>query len=361
MSIIILVYFLIALSRNGGKMKRIVTLLLSIVLVFSLAVVFTACGQCTHVDEDGDGKCDKCANDYTPEAKDLTLIDEYGIVKFQFVMADGLPADVTRAIEDLVRNLTSADIEIKAVEDKAETISGCEVLIGDVKSRGEKYFYDKHILGEEGYVIKIVDTKVIINAGSAETLFATVKAFIKDVIGLDGDVEELYSVSIKESQEKEIIQSGYSITSLSVDGVSLAGYTIATDTENEKCLLSAQHLQDELYRSVGIFLEIVDIDEAGRSVIIKQIPKKSGDESFKVSVNSEKQLVIECAYLNKLFDGVDAFIDTLSEKSGEVNLTGSLFKLDISVVYYEDFGALGDGKTNDFLSIRAAHEFANES
>ena len=30
-------------------------------------------------------------------------------------------------------------------------------------------------------------------------------------------------------------------------------------------------------------------------------------------------------------------------------------------VTYEDFGALGDGKTNDFEAIMNAHEFANEN
>ena len=32
----------------------------------------------------------------------------------------------------------------------------------------------------------------------------------------------------------------------------------------------------------------------------------------------------------------------------------------VNVVYYEDFGAVGDGKTDDFLALKAAHDFANE-
>ena len=31
------------------------------------------------------------------------------------------------------------------------------------------------------------------------------------------------------------------------------------------------------------------------------------------------------------------------------------------IVYYSDFGAKGDGKTNDFYAMKAAHEFANEN
>ena len=31
-----------------------------------------------------------------------------------------------------------------------------------------------------------------------------------------------------------------------------------------------------------------------------------------------------------------------------------------TIVYYSDFGAKGDGKRNDFYSIKAAHSFAND-
>ena len=30
------------------------------------------------------------------------------------------------------------------------------------------------------------------------------------------------------------------------------------------------------------------------------------------------------------------------------------------IVYYSDFGAKGDGKTNDFYAMKAAHAYANE-
>lgn len=32
----------------------------------------------------------------------------------------------------------------------------------------------------------------------------------------------------------------------------------------------------------------------------------------------------------------------------------------IEFISYDDFGAVGDGKTNDFFAMKAAHERANE-
>ena len=34
--------------------------------------------------------------------------------------------------------------------------------------------------------------------------------------------------------------------------------------------------------------------------------------------------------------------------------------MDERFVCYDDFGAVGDGVTNDFFAIKAAHEYANE-
>jgi hypothetical protein len=55
---------------------------------------------------------------------------------------------------------------------------------------------------------------------------------------------------------------------------------------------------------------------------------------------------------------VKAVEEFLSNADG--NLTGEVFKKDISVVYYDDFGAVGDGVADDFKAIYEAHKFANE-
>lgn len=340
--------------------KKNLLKILTFALVFCTLFTLFACGKCSHTDGDNDGKCDKCGETVERKPREVLLIDENGAPTFQIVTGDEIDADTTRTLKNFVRDLRKIGIEVDLVKDIAENVKDCEILIGDVKTRGEKYIYDKHTLGKEGYVIKIVDSKIIINAGSPETLFSTVKNFISDVIGLSSDVTKLYSVSMREESEAEVIQGGYTVTSLSVNGVNIKGYTIAADTSDGKIKAAAENLQNAIYEKVGYWFEIVPPAEADKSIIIKQIPKKSGDGSFKITANSDNQLVIECAYLNKLCDSVSEFVKTLSSKSGDVNFEGTVMSLDVSVVYYEDFGAKGDGKTNDFEAMKATHDFANE-
>jgi hypothetical protein len=306
------------------KIKKISMFALLFVLIFCAIFSLNSCGKCVHADDDGDGKCDECAEPYQG---DLTLIDEYGVVKFQFVMADGLSEDIKRTIDDLTRNLKSADIEIAVVEDKEETIQVCEVLIGDVKSRGDNFIYDSHTLGKEGYIMKLVGKKLLLNAGSPETLLTTLQTFISNILGYKNGNTDLYDVVMKVDDQKENIQS-YKVSGLSVNGVDMKGYTIATDTENKIYMDTALYLQDAIYGKTGYWFEIVPLAEADKSIIIKEIPKKSGDGSFKITANSDNQLVIECAFYNRLLDSAKTFVeDKISSATGRRSSTGTVMPI----------------------------------
>lgn len=52
-------------------MKKIIALLLSLVLCFTCMLALASCGECEHLDENGDGKCDNCDEAYEAPDKGL--------------------------------------------------------------------------------------------------------------------------------------------------------------------------------------------------------------------------------------------------------------------------------------------------
>ena len=318
-----------------------------------------ACAEC--LDVNGDGKCDVCSKDIV--INDIVLI-ELGYVNFQFVLADGIDADVKKLVEyDIIKEMyKKSKTEVTSVVEGSEedNVQDIEVLIGGVQNRGEQYTMDRYELGEKGYVIRIIGTKIVINAGSDKALADAVEEFAEDI--LDYDNKNLYDAVMTAEQMVIKYQNNYKITSLAVNGTDMKGYTIAADLSNEYHSEVASSLRDTIYSRTGYWFKIVSIDEAtDKSIIIKSVPKVYNDQSFKISA-SGSQLLIECAFDNKLKDTVAAFATqniTLGE--GDVNFTGSVFNRDISYVTYEEFGAVGNGVTDDFFAIKAAHDVANIS
>ena len=342
---------------------------LFVFLVLTLAFCLFACGggndPCkTHVDKDNDGKCDKCSEtiEGQPAAKDVVLVED-GEANFQIVYANGLSTMVNGKVGKMKTTFAGLGIDVDRVLDKADNAQDCEILIGNVTTRGDKYFVDGHDYGMEGYVIKIIDSKIIINAGSDEMLIEAIDKFLEDIIEIDNDEKDFENLVMLATQQVEEIQDGYKITSLSVDGKDMKGYTLAVDKSNTYHMEAAELLQETLYERAGYWFEIVEADKASdTSVIVKAVAKNAVDGGFKISTNSKKQLVIECGYDNALKTTVEEFIsDKIIAVKGAIDFNETVYTKDVSVVYYKDFGAVGNGTTDDFFAIKAAHDFANIS
>lgn len=335
-------------------------LALIIVTLFSLSL-FACTPTCkTHADENGDGICENCKKEAEPE---IALIKN-SEAEFCIVKGESLPIEVTAAINDLVKLLGEfgINIEILTGEDN-ERRDICEILVGSVATREEKYIVDGHDYGIDGYAIKMIDNKIAIVGGSDESLLSAFKIFTKSILKLDKDDDSLDDASMKKSDEREQKSEGYDIESISVGGTDLKGYTIATDTESGIYYNGALAIQEKIYNLSGYYLKIVPLSDAGeRSIIIRSVPRDdSGEDSFRAYV-SGITLFIDCEYDNKLSDTLALFIkNVFSDAKGALMLSGNVFTDDISTVAYEDFGAKGDGKTNDYKAIKEAHEFANIS
>ena len=337
-------------------LKRILLLVLCFVLV---ATALTSCGGCKHADENGDGICDKCEKEFESVAKDLKLIDKAGTPLFQFVLASDINSKVKMTVLSLVDELADLDIEIDVVEDKEETKKPCEVLIGNVQSRGTKFYFNEHKLGSKGYIVKIIDEKLVINGGSEAALSEAFKIFTEEILGFEGD--EIWDVTMKVDQQIDEAQSDYDITSIKINGNDIADYTIATNVSHTKYYNAAKSLQSVLYERAGYWLDIVSLDKADKSIVIKPADKVYGEDSFKITA-SGNQLLVECSFDNKLDDTFAQFLTTkIRNGEGDINFEGKVFNKDISFVTYEEYGATDNKeKDNDFEAIYKAHKDANE-
>ena len=342
-------------------LKRFFIFALTLTLVFALF----SCGECKHADEDGDGICDKCDEVISEEKKieDVNLI-ENGEVKFQIVVEKDASAEVSAAVDSVIANFERLGAALNRVDDDSSTSADVEVLIGNVTSRGEQYILDKHSLGYDGYVIKIIGKKILITAGSDETLVLAIEEFADNILCIDAETETMPTSRVMTEEDMvENTPDGYRITSFKINGQDIAAYTIAADLSSAPHADAAKAIQQSIYKRTGHYLEIVAIDKADKSIIVKLAEKSDLEANgFKVSVNDKNQLLVECAYQNKFFEGVQAFLaEHIELASGDVNLVGTVYdNFEANIIYYDEMGAVGDGKTDDYEAIYNAHKTANE-
>ena len=357
-------------------MKKLALLLIA-VLTLSL---FFSCGEtppeecAVHSDGDGDGRCDACGDaveeEKKPEEKpgdaekkdEITLISG-GTASFQIVVSkNATGSTVNKAVDKLVDALDDLDIDVKKVTESESNAKDCEVLVGVPALRGADYDFDIHTLGAKGYAIKVINGKVLIVGGSDSALAGAIEVFTEEFLGIDKKTKELDTVVVKASQSVEEIQDDYRITSLSLDGEDMKGYTIAADVSDATVKKVAESIQTSFYERAGYWFPIVSPSEADKSIVIKINENTYTGDGFYINIK-DGQLVIETEFPNKLAENVSNFLATkLTVAEGDVNYTSKTVKTSVNVrdITYEQFGAVsGDGK-DDFNAFLATHEYANQ-
>ena len=345
--------------------RKILAVLLTLIAVLSLFSCGGGDGRCENgcVDKNLDNVCDVC-NKEMPAAviEDLALVAG-GKANFQIVIAKNASSDIRMAIDkSIVKPMkTNSGITVNLVTEgsNADTAQEIEILVGDVESRGDDYLFPRSVFGSEGYTVRIVGKKVVINAGSDKVLKSTIESFAKNV--LRATSKSVTNVTMtKDDMVTEVI-SDYDITALKLNGSDMKGYVIATDLTNNLYKSAALKIRDTVYEKTGYYFDVVSKENAPeKTIYLNKADKVFGEESFNATV-SDKALVISCSFDNMLNKAVDAFIgETINGKTGIVNFSGTVFEKDISVVYYEDFGAVGNGIADDFKALYDTHVFANE-
>ena len=342
-------------------------LIFALVMLLALATCFglVACGGTTDGGE-GTGTGNEGGGN-GGETAGLVLV-ENGKPQFQFVYSNDFSNDVSATVKTQAENAIKSinkvlSTDAKKVNENHENETEIEIIFGSPKFRGDDYIIDAHYLGPEGYAIKIVGKKIIVLYGSEAAVAPAITHLKEVVFGVTSKTKEIKSLTVTEDKLIESKQS-FTLETATVAGNDLKGYVLEYPTALRE---QAQAIQSELYSKVGIWLPKGSATANQKAVIIKQID--NGGEGttpygFIIYVDENQNLVIQTEFPNKLSEGVAEFLSQTILAGGKKEMAYTqdyVFNtFDARNLYYEDFGAKGNGRTDDFEAIKRCHEEANK-
>ncbi len=357
--------------------KRALLLLLVMALTLALAACFgtedTGCTE--HEDANNDGKCDICdtvIDNGDEGGKDSIKLIENGTVKVQVVIDFSNYVFVKQQFQKLADTLAEFGAELKIVSPADASAADYEILVGEGTNRGEKYDYDNHKLGPDGMAVQIIDSKIIIAGGSTDSLLSATKKFISDTFGSLEDASTLPNITLEVSDCYEQFHDpdDYRWSDVKINGNDANDYVIVADLTKrvEGAFVyanAAQYIRDTFYSTGGKWMEILDsgkLDEIpDKAIVISFDESVKSAGGFKTSLEGNR-LKISTYYPAQLEESVKSFVGKFVIKKGELKIDKTLAASteELRYIYYEDYGAKGDGRTNDFEAMRLTHEYANK-
>lgn len=309
---------------------------------------------------DENGECTVC------HKKGIIVLIEDGKAKFNLVVTSKASGAGLYAAESLISTLRSVGVEINdAVRDTAaDSVTDCEIIIGSgALNRGVACSVTERQLGTDGTVVKMVGNRIIIAGATPMITALAFSKFVEEHLGLSADTQ---SVDYLEADSSCCYETAtdYVIDSIEIAGIDLEQYGLVIDAADAAAfgIADINSFHDELFALSGYSMTYVsplNMKENEKYFIIRYV-SDAGDKGFRAYMVGD-DFVVECAYRNVFNDTFREFADEIFlTKTGDVSIPVDFkYEKTVNVVYYEDFGAVGDGVTCDFEAIHNAHMFAN--
>ena len=359
--------------------------LLILFLILTLGFVLVACGgdtdPCTeHVDADANGKCDNCDADVEPEddggdnggnTADAIELIKNGSATFTIVSTEDTSSGIGRPFNNFIKNVNDC-IEDANVESVFEHVpaNGTEIIIGNVMTRGEKYTADSespYAYGYEGWAVKVIDGNVFVIAGSNAAYKDALEYLEQEIFGINDTTVSIDNVTMTAEQAKIEQQTDFDVT-VNIAGNNLSEYVFAINSGDSGAIKAINGVRMQIFKRTGVYLKTVtanNITDTTKAIWVENITL-NGDRSTpagsRIYVEGD-DLHIECEFKNKIEELTFKFLvtDTVDSKKETVNIKSNLdTNIDVRNIYYKDYGAKGDGVTDDFFAIKACHDYANE-
>ncbi len=336
--------------------RKIFGLICLLTIIFAFSASFTSCDLIKSTPTDTDVTADAP----TPpiDTARYLPITSGAEAKITVVSSYSKPREYYNAYEELLGCFNEAGIKFNIAYRASEDRNEPEILIGSGLYAFQEHYIDPHSLGDDGYAIRVVGEKIIIAGGSTESLVRAIKLFQTSVLKLTDPATDIENLAIERSTDIYVRQS-YPIKSIKINENDLAGYDIVCDTLNEDQKYCADKLHTVLYDNAGYWLDVKR--SSTRPSIRIKISDYAGEDGFRVYVDGT-DLIVECAYETLLTTAFDTFLEdhfTTPDESYILFAEGETYSVMISTVFYSDYGAVGDGVTDDFEAIKEAHTAAN--
>ena len=364
------------------KFTKALGMLLALALVLTLGFTLVACGggedPCTeHVDADANGKCDKCDADVKHEggdegnggatADDITLISG-GAATFTVVATNDMQTTLGKTLTNFVKTINQC-IEESNVTLKLDTVEGqdIEIIVGPVTNRGAAYDLDPYALGYDGYAVRIIGTKILVIAGSTGAYKDALDYVEETIFGIDDSTFSIDDIVATANSGIEAPQTEFDLT-VTVAGNDFRDYVFAINPKDKYATSIIDETRAAIYKKTGAYLETVFISDlkADQKALFIETLELNGDRTsangYAAYVDDNGNIHFESEFPDKFVDSVLAYLNTTIIKNKKATATiskGTIETKDLRNVYYSDFGAKGDGETDDFAAIKACHDYAN--
>ena len=332
---------------------------------------------CTeHKDADGDGVCDTegCGEAVEPEAPDYfnedgeLILYKDGKPTFQFVLGTSLftSSSAVGSLQEKLTRLSAEPIVLgtTGTGDSGTVPQPVEILFGIVNNRGDEYAIDIHSLGLNGYVVKQVGTKILVLGGSADSMKIAVEHLEKNVFGIKKANDPFTDLVMESELNVHYVQDDYKVTGVSIGTEPINGYLITYSNGDTLSKKIAEDFRDKLYANTGIWLDVKRADKAdenARTFHIALIDNDGEGGGFYFNIDKTSgNATLECEYSTLFKSQAEGFFHERIFADGiRGKVTLSDFNPNYRDIYYSAFGAVGDGVTDDFFALKAAHNVAN--
>ena len=258
---------------------------------------------------------------------------------------------------NLLRNaLQENGAKIPVITDATESdADATEIVIGQTSRDAlAGVTFNRIALGSEGFQIKVIGRRVFILGGGEHGTKKGVQHFLRTFVtekpadGLTLPADYDYAEPQK-----------YAISDVKIAERSLADFVIIPLADDHE---PAALLRDLVFQYTGLWLEIAAQDAPKKPAIVFSSQKPETAGSFEL-LEQKGDVVLKTDLPGGFVRGLHAFFASIvSHSQGTLAMpeTYDFRKTFGTAVLYSDFGACGDGMTDDIEAIIRAHAFANQ-